>query len=328
MNLKKKAVVVVGILMGLSFSHAQERVLGEAPADQPPLPPALDLPLMSPEVLPETGNFFSAFNTDWPPLPYNPLATNWNVPVYSLAGVVGHPSCMPFYLIDDRAWFMAKEQTEKEALALQMFEAAARGEKLTGVRSPGDAGDALAPKTVARGLIPTGTDLLVDIEDATNGVVSLTIFNPDSMTNSPVWDVFATTNLNSVDAGLNGTNWAWVLRTDPGQTNVLTAMLSEFQCYFRLAGTNDTDGDSLSDALEALSSHSDPALVDSDSDGMTDDYEWVHFATMAQGAADDFEGDGVGNLAEMNAGFDPGLADTDSDGRIDELFAVQILSPR
>ncbi len=328
MNVMRMTATLTVVVSVLAIGQAQDTILTGDTLAEPPLPPALDLPLMSPDVLPESGNFFSAFNTDWPPLPYNPHATNCNVPVYSLAalaGMVGHPSSMPFFLVDDRAWYLAKEQTEKESLAFQIIEAAARGEKLAVARA---SEDAPLPKTAARGLIPTGTDLLLDIEDATNGVVSLTIFNPTSMTNDPVWDVYATTNMNVEDAGLNATNWAWVVRTDPGQTNVLTVMLSESQCFFRLAGTNDADGDFLTDAFEALVSHSDATLVDSDSDGMTDDYEWVHFATMAQGAADDFEGDGVGNLAEMNAGFNPSLPDTDGDGRIDELFAVQILSPR
>ncbi len=324
MNSITKAVVVVGILMGLSFSHAQEGGSGEAVVDQPPLPPRLDLPLAAPELLSETGNYYSAFNTDWPPLPFNPLATRLDVPVYSIAEMFGKTYGAPFYLVDDRAWYLAKEQTEKEELAIRMIEAAARGKRLDMLVIE----ETLVPRVAARGLSPLADDLQLDIEDATNGVVSLTVLNPTSMTNNPVWDVFATTNMNSVDAGLNGTNWAWVLRTDPGQTNVLTAMLSESQCYFRLAGTNDADGDFLTDAFETLVSHSDATLVDSDGDGMTDGYEWVHFGTMAQGSADDFEGDGVGNLAEMNAGFDPGLADTDGDGRIDELFAVQILSPR
>ncbi len=293
--------------------------------EQPPLPPPLDLPLLAPEKVPETGNFFSAAHADaWPPLPFNYLATNADVLVYSLAEAFGKTSGLPFYLIDDRAYVQAKMEAEQEQLALQMLEAAARGEKLDKFTESA-AGE---PHVGYRGLTPMTNDLLLDIEDATNGIVSLTVLNPTSLTNNPVWDLYATTNLGVEVSGLNGTNWTWVLRTDPGQTNLLVAMLSATEEYFRLAGTNDTDGDFLTDAFEALVSHSDPALVDSDSDGMSDHYEWVHFATMSQGAADDFDGDGVGNLAEMNASFNPSLPDTDGDGRIDELFKVRILSPR
>ena len=61
---------------------------------------------------------------------------------------------------------------------------------------------------------------------------------------------------------------------------------------------------------------------------MSDYYEWQHFATINQGAADDFDGDGVGNLTEMNATLDPSQPDSDADGRIDQLFRVRLLSPR
>lgn len=316
-------VALAVILAGLVGSEAQEKILTEEVFDQPPLPPPLNLPLMSPEEVPESGNFISAAH-DWPPLPFNYLSTNSEVKVYSLAEAFGKTSGMPFYLIDDRAWVQAKEQAEQEQLALQMLEAAARGEKLDKFTesTPEE------PHVAYRGLTPMTNDLQIDIEDATNGIVSLTVLNPTSMTNNPVWDLYATTNFGVEVSGLNGTNWTWLLRTEPGQTNLLVAMLSETEEYFRLAGTNDTDGDFLTDAFEALVSHSDPTLVNSDGDGMTDDYEWAHFGTMAQGDADDFDGDGVGNLAEMNAGFNPSLPDTDGDGRVDELFTVRILSPR
>jgi hypothetical protein len=49
---------------------------------------------------------------------------------------------------------------------------------------------------------------------------------------------------------------------------------------------------------------------------------------MAQGAVDDFDGDGVGNLDETNAALNPSVGDTDGDGRIDELFRVRIHSPQ
>jgi hypothetical protein len=300
---------MVLVFVGLGFAaiqgHAQESTIGTGVAEQPPLPPPLDLPLMVPEAVPETANFFSAAHVDeWPPLPFNPLAGYLDVPVYSLAEALGNTSGAPFYLIDDRAYYLAKEQAEKAQQTWQMAERAAKGMDLE---------EASAPQIAARGLIPLSDDLLLDIEDATNGVVSLTVLNPTSMTNSPVWDLYATTNLSlSTESGaLNATNWTWLVRTGPGETNVTTPMLSETECYFRLADTNDTDGDSLSDVFELLASHSSPDSNDTDGDGLLDGWSWTHFghATGLEsdhtGATNDYDGDGASNLDEQTAGTDP-----------------------
>lgn len=176
MNVIKMAGVVAVIISILAYGQEQE----------PPLPPPLNLPLLAPEAVPDGGNFYSAAHSEgdeaWPPLPFNPLATNLNVPVYSLAQAFGKPFGAPFYLIDDRAWYQAKVQAEQEQLAMQMLEAAARGEKLDKFGRK----EAPAPTILARGLAPMTNDLQLDIEDVTNGVVSLTVLNPTSMTNNPV----------------------------------------------------------------------------------------------------------------------------------------------
>ena len=57
------------------------------------------------------------------------------------------------------------------------------------------------------------------------------------------------------------------------------------------------------------------SVLDSDSDGMTDAFEWEHgFKTMIADATLDADGDGLSNVAEMTAKTNPRAADTDGDG--------------
>jgi hypothetical protein len=50
---------------------------------------------------------------------------------------------------------------------------------------------------------------------------------------------------------------------------------------------------------------SDLSIVDTDGDGLPDSWEMAHFNNLAQGPADDPDGDTFNNLAEFNAGTDP-----------------------
>lgn len=322
MSATKLAVVVGGlVLLCLGLTFGQQEELEFAP---------YDLPLVSPHAVPDGGNFYSAAHEDWPPLPFFPFKDKEEadlVPVYFLSGPQGG-GAWGHYLFDDRAVVAAEMLVKAAAL-----ESGGGMMTMNGLEFPGeDETNGTGGGTWEYTPIVYGSnDLWLEIisESVTNGTANLIIHNPeDLVTNSPVWDIYATTNLNLDFPGLNGTNWTWVLRTDPGQTNVTVPLLSDYQCYYRLGDTNDLDGDGLTDIFEVLVSHSDPSLTDSDSDGMDDFYEWVHFGTMAQGATDDFDGDGVGNLDEKDAGLNPSFGDTDGDGIIDQLFRVQIRSPQ
>lgn len=71
-----------------------------------------------------------------------------------------------------------------------------------------------------------------------------------------------------------------------------------------VAQSADADRDGLLDAFEERYAVSDPAVADTDGDGLKD-------------AMEDPDGDGVGNLGEQRYGTDPSDPDTDGDGVVD-----------
>ncbi len=120
-----------------------------------------------------------------------------------------------------------------------------------------------------------------------------------------MYDIFETTNLSANVPGLNLTNWAWVFRTSPGQTNIIIPDLIGTEAYFRAAQTNDFDGDGMSTAFEALVSHSDWNNADQNTNGIPDGWEWNHFGNLNQTAEGDYDGDGISNLQEYLNGTNP-----------------------
>ena len=66
---------------------------------------------------------------------------------------------------------------------------------------------------------------------------------------------------------------------------------------------------------------------DTDSDGCSDWWEMQWFGTLAYGANDDPDGDGLTNLQEYQLGTNPTLADTDSDGMPDGWEVSHGLNP-
>jgi hypothetical protein len=86
-------------------------------------------------------------------------------------------------------------------------------------------------------------------------------------------------------------------------------------------GANGANGDPDADGLtnvQELAAHSNPTAVDSDSDGLPDNWESQHnldpaSATGVNGASGDPDADGLTNALEFAAGTDPNNADTDGD---------------
>jgi hypothetical protein len=58
-------------------------------------------------------------------------------------------------------------------------------------------------------------------------------------------------------------------------------------------------------------------IVDSDEDGLPDEWEFRYFGNLDQGPEDDPDGDGLSNADELEQGTDPNNPDTDGDGLSD-----------
>ena len=82
----------------------------------------------------------------------------------------------------------------------------------------------------------TTNDLYLEITGMTNGTANLVVHPPTSEAATCVYDLYLTTNLNPNVPGLNLTNWAYVFRTEPGQTNLVVPNLTVDMCFFRLEG--------------------------------------------------------------------------------------------
>ena len=153
-----------------------------------------------------------------------------------------------------------------------------------------------------------GTNLWLQITgttNTTNGLTAYFVIWPPTNVTDGVYDLFLTTNLAANVSGLNVTNWAWVMRNTAGQTNLTVTNLTADYCFFRLAETNDTDGDGLSDAFEKLVSHTDPDNADQNSNSIPDGWEWHYFGNLNQTGDGDYDGDGVDNYWEYLDGTDP-----------------------
>jgi pimeloyl-ACP methyl ester carboxylesterase len=118
----------------------------------------------------------------------------------------------------------------------------------------------------------TTNDLWLQFAAQTNAVSALVIHTPwDTSGSNFIFDVFATTNLLGTGPGLNATNWMFVTRSAPGQTNLTVSPLPGAPvCFYRLGTMQDSDNDGLTDAYEKLVSHTNPNLWDSDGDGVGD----------------------------------------------------------
>lgn len=142
--------------------------------------------------------------------------------------------------------------------------------------------------------------------------------------------------VNNRVAGLGAAtfNGTFRLDLDPAQhvagdswTLVDAETLTEtYGAAFSIPGFSDTDGDSVWTSDDGYYRFDEATGVltclgprpDDDADGLPDTWELTHFGNLAQGPSDDFDEDGVTNLAELFAGTSPAIPtapeDTDSDG--------------
>ncbi len=195
------------------------------------------------------GNYWFLVGPDpgrpYPPLPMPPRDVQ-GAPIYDLGG--------RNFLIDDSQidWAALRQQREMNS-ALDSLEAQ------SGLSANPAAGGVLRPMGLNS---YTEDDLYLLPPVVTNNTALIVIHPPAAEAANGVYDLFMTTNLSSSGDGLNLTNWLWLLRTDPGQTNLVLWNLWADEAFFLLARTNDSDGDGMSDAYEVLVSHTDPNVPD------------------------------------------------------------------
>jgi Bacterial TSP3 repeat len=107
--------------------------------------------------------------------------------------------------------------------------------------------------------------------------------------------------------------------------------------FFRLKYTDqpttdpdndDFDGDSISNIDEVSYYNSDPLDSDTDNDGMPDGYEVTYYFDLNfDEGGYDYDGDGLTNLGEYNAGTEPYYSDTDGDEMKDGFEVTYSLDP-
>ena len=286
-------------LAGLLASAVTTTVAQSQPSQQPPdsvvavVADAQGLPLVPPDQIPFFGTFWevrSSLPCLTAPLPFPPFDTN--TPVYA----IGDPGAGGQFLVDETAGQVISPQAQSGRRALRSMTTAsilqAQAEELQtfiaqvqarqayaqarangqmsplsdGPPTPGEGGGGTngweGGGTSLDAKFYTTNDLWLEIVTVTNFTGFFVVHPPEAEATNGVYDLFMTTNLSPNVPGLNLTNWLWLLRTDPGETNLIVPDLWAEQAYFMLGRTNDTDGDGMSDAYEHLVSHTSPTNQD------------------------------------------------------------------
>ncbi|MCS7090909.1 MAG: thrombospondin type 3 repeat-containing protein [Verrucomicrobiota bacterium] len=216
--------------------------------------------------VPELGTFWLLQRQEppWPFLP--PIAREFKLPVYML-------DKRGTYVVDAR-WVDYTALAHLESLLV----AAERRLGLTAQNEDSASGFPKRPLGTPSSAGPTGSGgshsgglCLLPPVFITSDSVSLTVTNAEP---GAAYDLFLTTNLSPAVPGLNLTNWLWLGRGQPGQTNFVVTGLVATESYFRLGTLLDSDADGLTDAFENLVSHTDRLNPDTDRDGLSDGWEW------------------------------------------------------
>ena len=182
------------------------------------------------------GTFYSAQHSPISPEPWPPLPGNVRkLDVWSL-GTNDQGSGV--FLINDVAINYTALLTKSSATrsGVQTMDAPSPGDGDSDTNSDGD-------DTNGSGFFSfqafTTNDLWLQIITVTNGTATLAIHLPWNQTNG-VYDLLYCTNLSPP------ISWQWLLRTEPGQTNLVVSNAVDAQGFYRLGSPNDLiENDSL-----------------------------------------------------------------------------------
>ena len=136
---------------------------------------------------------------------------------------------------------------------------------------------------------------------------------------------------------LNEWTWAPIIETGNDEDISYEVDGTADKGFFRLKysdqpttdpDNDDFDSDTISNIDEVSYYNSDPLDSDTDNDGMPDGYEAnYYFDLNFDEGGYDYDGDGLTNLGEYNAGTEPYDSDTDGDGMKDGFEAAYLLNP-
>lgn len=123
------------------------------------------------------------------------------------------------------------------------------------------------------------------------------------------YDLYYTTNMGLLlSPNLCATNWAWLARTSPGQTNFTWSSPPQPECYFILGTSTDSDHDGLPDAYELLVNHSSISAFDFGAiDGIPAGWLVASGLNPLESgiSSQDNDSDGLSNFHEYLWGTDP-----------------------
>ena len=175
---------------------------------------------LSPLALPEGGTFYSAQHSPVSPEPWPPMPSSFGRAAWSLSGGV--------FLLDDlQVNYNPPVKSKATAKTVGGMQAMVD-------LNPGDGGDTNGGGYTVnfQAHIYTSNDLWLQIVTVTNQTASLIIHPPWDFTNG-TYDLLYCTNLSPP------ISWQWLLRTDPGQTNLIVPNATDVQGFYRLGPPND-----------------------------------------------------------------------------------------
>ena len=214
-SLYVQTLILVGLIVGLGVLNAQENPFQAGDAnDLDALLQAIEAttPLPASQAPDTASGFYSVQNLDWPPLPGNVLGLD----VWPLGDGT--------FLLDDRDVDYGATPGGSGMRAMDD----------SGPPNPGggDDGTNTYSPNIPAYFTPTTNDLWLQITGETNSTAFLVIHPPWNVTNG-VYDLLYCTNL------APAIQWQWLLRTDPGQTNLIVNNATDAEGFYRLGPLND-----------------------------------------------------------------------------------------